>query len=213
MDARHCCLSIAASLLMVSTPALATTKGLNQIVTPDVQPEGQLSLAAQFQPRNVGNPYEAQAELGLTQWAEVAVFQGLDPGEEIFATELALVQKDPWLLSTGFVNWSSHGDAPQPFLEGGYYGEHSKPVAGAIVVDHHLEALLGYAYDFNDTWRAQADYQSGSGNYFTFGITCTIKQSLQLNPAVYVSDDGGHRAFAYFVMSYSLPAWHAQGAK
>lgn len=200
---------LATGVLLIAGPALATTKGLSQIVTPDVQPEGDLSLSFQAQARHVGNPWQAQAELGITHWFEVAAFQGFDPQEQIFGAELALVQKDPWLLSTGFVNWSTRGDDPQPFLEGAWYGEHSKPIAGAIIVDHHLQALLGYAYDFNDVWRAQVDYQSGSDNFFTFGITWTPSQSFQVNPAVYFSNDGNHCAFGYIVMTYSLPMWHA----
>jgi hypothetical protein len=204
----------AAGLLLASAPALATTKGLSQIVTPDLQPEGELSLSAQAQAKHIGIPFQAQAEIGLTSWLEVAAFQGFDPSEQIFGAELQLVKKDPWLLSTGFINWGTKGDTtPQPFLEGGYYGEHSKPIAGAIIVDHHLQALLGYAYDFNDVWRAQVDYQSGSDNFFTFGITCTPSQSFQFNPAVYFSNTGNHRAYGYIVMTYTLPVWHPHEAK
>ena len=75
--------------------ALATTKGLNQIVTPDLQPEGDLSTSFQLQDQKIGNPYQLQAELGLTQWAEVAVFKGFQPNELIFSSELGLVTKEP----------------------------------------------------------------------------------------------------------------------
>src|SRR6267378_1484049 len=77
--------------------ALATTKGLSQIVTPDVQPLGDLSLGFQWQGKEIANPYEFQAELGITKWIEVAIFQGIKPSETIFGCEIALVQKDPWL--------------------------------------------------------------------------------------------------------------------
>src|SRR5438067_8135235 len=46
--------------------SFATTKGLSQIVTPDLQPEGDLSLSLQIQDKRIANPYELQAELGLT---------------------------------------------------------------------------------------------------------------------------------------------------
>jgi hypothetical protein len=46
-------------------------------VTPDLQGEGDFSLSFQAQSERIGNPYEIQSELGLTKWAEVAVFQGL----------------------------------------------------------------------------------------------------------------------------------------
>ncbi|MDQ6939141.1 MAG: hypothetical protein M3119_03185, partial [Verrucomicrobiota bacterium] len=72
---------LAALLLSLLVPrnAAATTKGLSQIVTPDLQPEGDLSLSAQGQAARIANPYELQAELGLTSFAEVAVFQGFKP--------------------------------------------------------------------------------------------------------------------------------------
>jgi hypothetical protein len=53
--------------------ALATTKGLSQIVTPDVQPQGDLSLSFQWQGKEIANPYEFQAELGITRSFEVAI--------------------------------------------------------------------------------------------------------------------------------------------
>ena len=152
--------------LLLVEPAAATTKGLSQIVTPDLQPEGELSLSFQAQSRRIANPYELQAELGLTKWLEAAVFQGLSPNEHILGTQLALVQRGPYLLTTGFINWSTRGSAPQPLLEGGYYTEHDKFMAGGFGVSDRNEALLGWAHDFNATWRFQLDYQSGSENYF-----------------------------------------------
>src|SRR6202047_4641174 len=89
-------------------PARATTKGLSQIITPELQPEGDFSSSLQIQDKRIANPYELQAELGLTKWAEVAVFQGFKPDDWIFATEIGLLTKEPFLLSVGFVNWSPH---------------------------------------------------------------------------------------------------------
>ena len=82
-------------LTLPEAPALATTKGLNQIVTPDVQPQGDLSLSFQWQGQEIANPYEFQAELGITKWFEIAIFQGLKPQETIFGCEVGLVQKGP----------------------------------------------------------------------------------------------------------------------
>lgn len=114
------------SLLQISA-AFATTKGLNQIVTPDLQDEGDLSLSLQVQDPKIANPDQIQSELGLTKWAEIAVFKGFEPNELIFSTELGLIQKEPYLLSTGFINWSPHsGVDPQPYIEAGYYTEHHK---------------------------------------------------------------------------------------
>src|SRR5207244_605450 len=90
---------IAFAGLYLCDATLATTKGLSQIVTPDLQGEGDLSLSLQIQDKRIANPYELQAELGLTKWAEVAVFQGFDPNEEIFATEFGILTKEPYLLS------------------------------------------------------------------------------------------------------------------
>ena len=189
-------------------PAFATTKGLSQIVTPDVQPEGDLSISFQLQDRKIANPYELQAELGVTKWAEIAVFKGFDPQEFIFATEIGLIQKLPYLLIIGFINWSpqQHVD-PQPYIEAGYCGEHQKFFAGLIHADFRHEAILGYAYDFNKTWRAQLDFQSGSGNSSTFGITCNITRDLQINPAVYVTNDRPHEVLGYVVLTYTFHLW------
>ncbi len=183
--------SIASSFLAVvgslaaAQISFATTKGLSQIVTPDLQPEGDFSLSFQAQSKRIGNPYELQGELGLTKWAEVAVFKGFQPNELIFGTELGLIQHEPYLLSVGFVNWSPHSHVdPQPFIEAGYYTEHHKFIAGATHVDYRNEAIVGYAYDLNETWRAQVDFQSGSGNSSTIGVTCNLTRDFQVNPAI-----------------------------
>ncbi len=203
-------LSFAAS----SHSSLATTKGLSQIVTPDLQSEGDLSLSFQAQSKRIANPYELQAELGLTKWAEVAVFRGFDPNELIFGTEIALIQKEPYLLSAGFVGWSPHSHAdPQPFVEAGYYTEHHKIIAGATHVGYRNEAILGYAYDFNKTWRTQVDFQSGSGNSSTLGFTCNLTRDFQFNPAIYVTNDAPHRVLGYIVFTYTFHLWHPKTSK
>jgi hypothetical protein len=162
-------------LLLSDSSSFATTKGLSQIVTPDLQPEGDLSLSFQIQDKRIANPYQLQAELGLTKWAEVAVFRGFQPDEWIFGTEIGLFTKEPFLLSAGFVNWSPHLDVdPQPFIEAGYYTEHHKVIVGAIHAGYKNEAILGYAYDFNERWRLQFDWQSGSENSSTIGFTCNV---------------------------------------
>ena len=145
--------------------ARATTKGLSQIVTPELQGAGDLSLSFQAQSERIANPYELQAEMGLTSWAEFAVFRGFKPDDWIFSTELGLLTKEPYLLSVGFLNWSPHLDVdPQPYIEAGYYTEHQKFIVGAIHAGYKNEAILGYAYDFNRTWRVQIDWLSGAEN-------------------------------------------------
>jgi len=196
-------------MIVASAPSsLATTKGLSQIVTPDLQGPGDLSLSFQAQSEKIANPYELQAELGLTKWAEFAVFRGFKPDDWILGTEFGLLTKDPYLLSIGFVNRSPHTNAdPQPYIEAGYYTEHQKFIAGATHVGYRNEAILGYAYDFNETWRVQVDFQSGSGNSSTIGFTCNITRNLQFNPAIYVTNDSPHDVLGYIVFTYTFPLW------
>jgi len=195
-------------LLLSGSSSFATTKGLSQIVTPDLQGEGDLSLSLQIQDKRIANPYQLQAEMGLTKWAEVAVFRGFQPDEWIFGTEIGLLTKEPFLLSIGFVNWSPHLNVdPQPYIEAGYYTEHHKIIVGAIHADYKNEAILGYAYDFNPTWRVQVDFQSGSENSSTIGFTCNVTRDFQFNPAIYFSNDDPRRIFGYIVFTYTFHLW------
>jgi hypothetical protein len=198
-------------VILLSGPASsswATTKGLSQIITPDLQPPGDLSLSFQAQDKLIANPYELQAEMGFTKWAEAAVFKGFEPNELIFATEFGLLTKEPWLLATGFINWSPHSHIdPQPYLEAGYCDTHQKFFAGAIHAGYRNEAILGYAYDFNKQWRAQVDFQSGSGNSSTIGFTWNITPDFQMNPALYVTNDSPHKLLGYVVFTYTFHLW------
>lgn len=193
---------------------MATTKGLSQIVTPDLEDAGDLSLSLQIQDQKIANPYEIQSELGLTKWAEVAVFRGFKPDDWIFGTEFALIKKEPYLLSTGFVNWSPHLNVdPQPYIEAGYWGEHHKFILGATHVGFRNEAICGYAYDFNKTWRFQLDWQSGSGNSSTIGFTCNLTRDFQFNPAIYVTNDKPHDVLGYIVFTYTFHLWREKSKK
>jgi len=195
-------------LLLSGSSSFATTKGLSQIVTPDLQGEGDLSLSLQIQDKRIANPYQLQAEMGLTKWAEVAVFRGFQPDEWIFGTEIGLLTKEPFLLSIGFVNWSPHLNVdPQPYIEAGYYTEHHKIIVGAIHADYKNEAILGYAYDFNQTWRVQVDFQSGFENSSTIGFTCNVTRDFQFHPAISFSNDDPRRIFGYIVFTYSYHLW------
>src|SRR2546423_21537 len=174
-------------ILSSAPSSFATTKGLSQIVTPDLQGEGDLSLSLQIQDKRIANPYELQAELGLTKWAEVAVFRGFQPDDWIFATEIGFLTKEPYLLSVGLVNWSPHLNVdPQPFIEAGYYTEHHKVIAGALHAGYKNEAILGYAYDFNQTWRVQVDWISGFVNSSTNGLTCQLPTDFPVKPVLSV---------------------------
>jgi hypothetical protein len=200
-------------LAIFHSEARATTKGLSQIVTPDLQSAGDFSLSFQAQSERIGNPFELQGEIGLTDWAEVALFKGFKPNELIFGAEFGLIQKEPYLLSAGFVNWSPHSHIdPQPYLEAGYYTEHHKFIAGAIHVGYRNEAILGYAYDFNKQWRAQVDFQSGTGNSSTLGFTWNITPNFQTNPAIYIANDKPHEILGYVVFTYTFHLWNKEKA-
>jgi hypothetical protein len=202
-------------VILLSAPSVfATTKGLSQIVTPDLQGEGDLSLSLQIQDKRIANPYQLQAEMGLTKLAEAAVFRGFEPDEWIFGTEIGLLTKEPYLLSVGFVNWSPHlNEDPQPFIEAGYYTEHHKVIVGAIHAGYKNEAILGYAYDFNERWRVQVDWQSGSENSSTIGFTCNVTRDFQFNPAIYFSNDDPTRLMGYVVFTYTFHLWGREKRK
>jgi hypothetical protein len=199
---------VATNVFVWASSALATTKGLSQIVTPELEEEGDVSLSLQIQDKRIGNPYELQLEAGLTKWGEVAVFRGFDPDEWIMGTEIGILRTEPLLLSVGFVNWSPHLDVdPQPYIEAGYYTEHHKFIVGAIHTVYKNEAILGYAYDFNKTWRVQVDWQSGKENSSTIGVTCNITRDFQTNPAIYFSNDDPRRLMLYVVFTYTFHLW------
>ncbi len=207
-------LAITVAGILVCASSFATTKGLSQIVTPDLQDEGDLSLSLQVQDKRIANPYELQAELGLTKWAEVAVFRGFQPDDWIFGTEFGLLTKEPYLLSVGFVNWSPHLDVdPQPYIEAGYYTEHHKVIVGAIHAGYKNEAILGYAYDFNKTWRVQVDFQTGRENSSTIGFTWNITPDFQVNPAIYFANYHPDRLMGYIVFTYTFHLWGDKTAK
>jgi hypothetical protein len=201
----------AIATIFICASSFATTKGLSQIVTPELEEEGDLSLSLQIQDKRIANPYELQAEMGLTKWAEVAVFRGFQPDDWIFATEFGLLTKEPYLLSVGFVNWSPHLNVdPQPYVEAGYCTEHHKVFAGAIHAGYKNEAILGYAYDFNKQWRVQVDFQSGKENSSTIGFTWNITPDFQVNPALYFANYHPDRLMGYIVFTYTFHLWGKQ---
>jgi len=84
---------------------------------------------------------------------------------------------------------------------------------GAIHAGYKNEAILGYAYDFNQNWRVQVDFQSGSENSSTIGFTCNITRDFQMNPALYVNNGPGHDLFGYVVFTYTFHLWNKQKAE
>ena len=187
--------------------ALATTKGLNQIVTPDIQPAGVLSLSAQVQDARIANSQEVQLELGVTKWLEFSFFHGFRPREDILGAEVGLLQRGPHLLTAGAINWSSRGGGAAPVLEYGYYGAADHFIVGAIQASRRTEGILGYAHQLTPTLQLSADYQSGPGNFTTLGFTYNLTPDWQVNPAVYATNTRPHRALGYIVFTWNLPVW------
>jgi hypothetical protein len=219
--------SIAALFAASIAPAWATTKGLNQIVTPDIQPAGTLSISYQEEDQAIGNPTQVQLELGITKRFEIAAFEGFSPQETFLAAEYGIIQQKQYLLSTGFLNYTSMGSSPQPFLEGGYIQGSSYFILGAtyVIVQgmgtggtvrnfHQTQAILGYAYRTAPRLLLQADYQTGSGNFSTVGFTYNISPELQINPSLYFANTTGHAVYGYAVMSWNIdvfnPGAHAK---
>ena len=209
--------AVPALLILSALPCPATTKGLNQIVTPDVQPDGILSFSLQQQDPNIANRYEAQIELGLTHRFEVAIFQGASPPEQVANAEYSILVNRPYLLSTGFFNWTTKGSAPQPYLEGGYYKGSTQlmlgaarvitqhpDVAGFVQNQHQYQAILGYGYRINKRTLIQLDYQSGTANSATAGFTYNVTPQLQFNPSLYVSNAAGHKLWGYAVLTWNI---------
>ena len=213
----RCPAALSALLVLSALPALATTKGLNQIVTPDIQPYGVLSFSLQQQDPNIANRYEAQIELGLTKRFEVAVFQGASPPEQVANAEYSILAQGPYLLSTGFFNWTTKGSAPQPYLEGGFYRGNTQlmlgiarvivqqaDVAGFMQNEHQYQAIYGYGYRINPRVLLQLDYQSGSANSATAGFTYSVTPQLQFNPSLYISNAAGHKLWGYAVLTWNV---------
>ena len=195
------------ALLAFLPAARATIVGLNQIVTPDIQPAGVLGLSTQVQNPAIGNSQQIQFELGITPRFELAWFQGLKPNEGFFDTELNLVQQGPHLLTAGVLNWSTRAGDPQPVLEYGYYAEADHFVVGTIYANRELELLLGYRHQLSEKIQLSADFQSGSANSTTLGMVYNFTPALSINPAVYWTNSRPHHLFGYVVLTWNITVW------
>lgn len=181
----------------------ATTKGLNQIVTPDIQPLGQLSLSLQMQDAAIGNSLQVQLELGLTHNLEMALFQGFKPGDTLFNMEYGLIDKRPWLLSAGFINWSLDRSGIQPFVEGGYYKGRNEWMLGSIHINDQFLGLAGWGYQYSDKLLLQADFEGGRGNFTTLGFTYSVTPAFTINPSLYLSNHDLRKTAAYVVFTWT----------
>ena len=209
-------LLIPITILLISSSAGATTKGLNQIVTPDIQPDGVLSLSLQQTDPNITNRYQAQFEYGFTKRFEAALFQGFSPDEQVLNVEYGIIQQKHFLLSTGFANWSTKGVAAQPYIEAGYLKGNSYVMVGVteqVVQDssltkvtnmHQLQSILGCAYRVTPSLLLQTDYQAGQSNFSTAGFTYTITPNVQINPSLYLSNASPVKGYGYVVVTYSV---------
>jgi len=184
-------------------PAAATTKGLNQIVTPDIQPQGILSISFQAQQPAIGNRDELQFEYGITPNFEVAVFQGLVPGETVLHAEWGLIQRKDFLLSTGVLG-IEQGRKPQPFLEGGYYRDKLFGIAGIQRQDTGSVGVFGFGYQATPTTLLTLDYMTGADNFATAGVTYALTPNLSFNPALYYANRAPHRCYGYGVLTWNL---------
>ena len=201
------CLLAAASLLGCAVPVFATTKGYNQIVTPDIQPAGVLSLSFQAQHAAIGNQNELQYELGITRRFELAFFQGFSPPDNTLSVEYGLVQQKRWLLSTGMLSFLSGSTRRAPFLEAGFYQDRAAFVVGVLRTRSHTQPLAGIGYQVTPRLLLAADYQQGTGNFATLGFTYAVTRRLSLNPAIYVTNATPRRAFPYVVLTWNIQAW------
>jgi hypothetical protein len=200
-------LCFAACALFAIAPAGATIVGLNQIVTPDIQPVGVLAVSAQVDNPALGNSQQLQLELGITPRLEVAWFEGLKPGEGFFDTEYNLLAQGPHLLTAGVINWSTRGQPPQPVVEYGYYTDANHFVAGAIYANREAELLLGYRRQLSDRVQVSADFQSGSSNAVTIGAVYNFTPELSVNPALYWTNAHPHHMFGYVVFTWNVTVW------
>ena len=190
------------------TPAAyATIVGLNQIVTPEIQPTGVLGLSAQIEHPAIGNSQEIQFELGLTPRFEVAWFQGLKPNDGFFSTEFNLVQNGGHLLTAGLINWSTLGGDAQPFLEYGYYTDKDRFVAGTIYANRETELLLGYKRLLSEKIQIATDFQSGSANSLTLGVIYNFTPNVSINPAIYWTNSHPHHFLGYVVVTWNITIW------
>ena len=197
----------AGALLFAATAAHATIVGLNQIVTPDIQPTGVLALSAQVQHPLIGNSEMVQFELGVTPRFEVAWFQGFKPGEGIFSTEVNLLNHGPHLLTIGAVNWSTRGGNPQPVVEYGYKTEADYFVVGATRADGHDGLLAGYKHVVSEQLQLSADFASGAANAATVGLTFNFTPTLSINPALYRMNSHPHHLLGYVVLTWNVVLW------
>ncbi len=79
---------------------------------------------------------------------------------------------------------------------------------GANYANRETEHLLGYRRQLSDKFQLSVDFQSGSVNSTTFGITYNFTPDLSINPAVYWTNSHPHHLLGYVVLTWNLRLWH-----
>jgi hypothetical protein len=141
---------------------------------------------------------------------DIDITQGFKPKETSLGCELGLVHKGPWLLSTGFINWSTNGERPQPFLEAGYYSTHLKLIAGSIEVHNRFFELVGLEYDFSEHWKLLVDYLSGKDNFTTAGLVWGVTDNFEIDTSIFFSNRNFRNLAGAVTFSYTFPLWRAK---
>lgn len=184
--------------------AHATIQGLNQIPTPDVQPEGLLSLTLQQADPQIGDRRQFQVEYGLTKRFGLFYSHGFSPTQDKLGGEYALVQKKPYLLSVGFLNLQNNHGSAQLFVEGGYYKGRNQFSAGLVRAGNNNQVILGYLHTFNDKVQFTADYQQGRNNFSTMGLVVNLTKNLSFNPALYFTNSSPRHTYGYAALTYNF---------
>lgn len=194
-------------LTLVGIPASATIAGFNQIATPEIQPQGVLSINCQTGNKALENATQLQLELGVTESVGVAVFQTFSPCKTLFNAELALVNRKRFIVSTGLLGTDS-GTQYQPFVEGCYSPGKACIIGGIQWQEGACLAVFGFSYQATQRLLLTSDYISGSENYATVGFTyVAITRSLSFNTALHVSNSDPHGAFALTTVTWDIDVW------
>ena len=179
----------------------ADTKGLNQIVTPSITPFGVFTYSFQFQNVSLGNGLQSQLEFGIGRDSEIAYWQGYQPNSNIIALEHSFYNKNNIQISAGSF-YVFDNRTYQPFVCASYTKGNSFYELGTQIINKP-QSLIGYQYNINDKFSFVLDYMSGKENYKTIGFNYNITSSLQLNPALYISNSSG-RIYPYCVLTYTF---------
>ncbi len=178
---------------------MADTKGLNQVVTPKIQPLNTYSFSLQYQHPGFGDIYMAQLEFGITKTAEAAIWQSAQYDTLTLAVEQQFYKSHGFQVSGGTF-WFDH--TYLPFAVAGY---RKGPAFGEVGIQdsaNNKELILGASYDINSEVSFLTDFISGPGNALTFGFNLTLNKNLSCNPALYYMNDT-HKLLPYFVVTWA----------